>query len=441
MFGYNLRLALKSLRRTPGVAALMIGAIGLGVGVCVTTLTVWRVMSSNPIVHKNDVLYAVTLDNWDPNKPIYEDSPELPPNQVTYRDAMAMYESDIPTRKVAMRRGMFVVDPASSGADGMKPFQIVSRFTNTDFFPMFDVPFLYGSAWDDEADQTAEPVVVLSKRVNGKLFGGQDSVGRTVQLDGTTYKIVGVLNEWEPVPKYYDLTTGAFEGAEDIYLPFSVGVQLKTQSSGNTRCWRNQTLNTFDEFLQSDCVWIQYWVELPEWERVERFQSFIDNYVREQKKLGRFERPLNNHLSKPDEWLRINKVVRDDNRVLVGLSFMFLAVCLLNMIGLLLAKFLGSAPLVGLRRALGASRSEIFNQYLVEVGVIGIGGGLVGIVIAALGLLAIRNLHDNYDSLTRLDVPMGLISLAIAVVSGLIAGLYPTWRICRTQPATYLKTQ
>jgi putative ABC transport system permease protein len=56
MFSYNLRLALKSLRRTPGVAALMIGAIGLGVGVCVTTLTVWRVMSSNPILHKNDVL-------------------------------------------------------------------------------------------------------------------------------------------------------------------------------------------------------------------------------------------------------------------------------------------------------------------------------------------------------------------------------------------------
>ena len=174
---------------------------------------------------------------------------------------------------------------------------------------------------------------------------------------------------------------------------------------------------------------------------MEQYQSFIDNYVREQKKLGRFERPLNNHLRKPDEWLRVNEVVRDDNRVLVGLSFMFLAVCLLNMIGLLLAKVLGSAPVVGLRRALGASRSEIFHQYLVEVGVIGIGGGVVGIVIAALGLLAVRNLHDNYEALTQLDVPMVLISLAIAVVSGLVAGLYPTWRICRTQPATYLKTQ
>jgi putative ABC transport system permease protein len=125
----------------------------------------------------------------------------------------------------------------------------------------------------------------------------------------------------------------------------------------------------------------------------------------------------------------------------VGLSFMFLAVCLLNMIGLLLAKFLGGAPIVGLRRALGASRSEIFKQHLVEVGLIGVGGGILGIVVAALGLFAIRNLHENYDSLTRLDIPMGLFSLGIAIVSGMIAGLYPTWRVCRTQPATYLKTQ
>ena len=137
--------------------------------------------------------------------------------------------------------------------------------------------------------------------------------------------------------------------------------------------------------------------------------------MREQKTLGRFERPLNNHLTHPDEWLEVNEVVRDDNRVLVGLSFMFLAVCLLNMIGLLLAKFLGAAPLVGLRRALGASKATIFRQHLVEVGVIGFGGGLLGIALAALGLLGVRQrvrelrgadaprLHDGADRARHRD--------------------------------------
>ena len=66
MLTYHLRLAVKSLRRNPVLAGLMIGAIALGVGVCITTLTVYRLMSGNPIAHRNDVLYAVTLDSWDP---------------------------------------------------------------------------------------------------------------------------------------------------------------------------------------------------------------------------------------------------------------------------------------------------------------------------------------------------------------------------------------
>lgn len=439
MFSYHLRLALKSLRRTPGIAALMIGAIGLGVGVCVTSLTVWMLMSSNPLEHKNDIVYAVTLDNWDPLQPMYPHSPHLPPNQVTYRDAKALFESDIPTRTVMMRKGSFVLDPVHE--EGLKPYAIMARLTTRDFFPLFDVPFLHGGAWDERQDQDGAPVIVLSKETNRKVFGGQNSVGRMVQLDGKDYKVIGVLDEWAPMPKVYDLTTGPFDWPEDVFMPFEVGTRLQLPSMGNTNCWRNQTLNTFEEFLQSDCVWIQFWVELPDRERVERFQSFMDNYVLEQKKLGRFERPLNNRLSRPDEWMDANEVVRDDNRVLVGLSFMFLAVCLLNMIGLLLAKFLGAAPVVGLRRALGAQRAEIFKQHLVEVGVIGFGGGIAGIAIGALGLVGVRRLYDNYDALTRLDVSMGLIALAIALASGVLAGLYPTWRVCNTEPARHLKTQ
>jgi putative ABC transport system permease protein len=49
------------MRRNPVIAALMISAIALGVGMCITTLTVFRLMSGNPIEHRNEVLYAVTL--------------------------------------------------------------------------------------------------------------------------------------------------------------------------------------------------------------------------------------------------------------------------------------------------------------------------------------------------------------------------------------------
>jgi putative ABC transport system permease protein len=439
MLGYHLRLALKSLRRNPALSGLMIGAIALGVGICITTLTVYRLMSGNPIAHRDEVLYAVTLDSWDPDQPADDVHPELPPTQVTYPDAMAVLQSELPTRKVAIRKAALVIE-ATERKDA-KPYLTEARLTTRDFFAMFDVPFQYGGGWDAAADRDAQPVVVLSSTTNRKVFGGRNSVGQIVKLDARDYKVIGVLADWLPTPKFYDLNNGAFDPTEELFIPLSIGTALEMATAGNTNCWKNVNVSSYQDFLNSECVWLQLWVELPDRERVEQFQSFLDNYVRQQKTLGRFQRPLNNRLQHPSEWLRVNRVVANDNRVLVGLSFMFLAVCLLNMIGLLLAKFLGSAPLVGLRRALGASRRVIFQQHLIEVGVIGLGGGALGIAVAALGLLGVRRLYDNYDTLTRLDLTMVMMTLGIAVASGMIAGLYPTWRVCRLQPAIYLKTQ
>lgn len=439
MFAYHLRLAIKSLRRSPGVSALMIGAIALGVGICITTLTVYRLMSGNPLAHRNDVLYSVTMDSWDPNRPNNEKQPDLPPTQVTFTDVNVLLQSDIPTRKVAMRKASVIVE--SAGRSDLAPFQVEARLATHDFFPMFDVPFQYGGAWDEHADEDAQRVVVLSKETNEKVFGGNDSVGQAVRVNGLDYKVIGVLAHWLPAPKVYDLNNGAFDEPEAIFMPFALGQALELISAGNVHCWGDEPQNSFVEFLNSECVWIQFWVELRDREQLAAFSSYLDNYVMEQKKLGRFQRPLNNHLRRPDEWLKVNRVVGNDNRVLVGLAFMFLAVCLLNMIGLLLAKFLGGASMVGLRRALGANRGVIFRQHMIEVGVIGGCGGLLGIGVAALGLLGVRQLYENYNELTRLDVTMGLIAVGIALASGLLAGLYPTWRVCRLQPATYLKTQ
>lgn len=439
MFTYHLRLALKSLRRYPVLSALMVAAIALGVGVCITTLTVYRWVSGNPIAHRNDVLYAVTLDNWDPARPWDDGRPELPPMELTYRDAQALQESAIPDRKVVMRKASFVIEPEQQA--GIKPFLVQARLTSKDFFAMFDVPFLYGGGWGDPADAGAQQVVVLSAETNRKVFGGRDSVGESLRLDGRDFTIVGVLDDWEPVPKFYDLNNGAREPVEELFVPYSLGAALELQTAGNVSCWRDENADTFQQFLGTDCVWVQYWVELGDAAKVEEYQSFIDNHVREQKMQGRFERPLNNHLRRPDEWLKVNRAVADDYRVLVGLSFMFLAVCLLNMIGLLLAKFLGAAPLVGLRRALGASKATIFRQHLVEACAIGLLGGVFGIVVAALGLWGMRQLYERFVDLTRYDMTMAVATLVIAILSALLAGLYPTWRVCRVQPATYLKTQ
>ena len=134
------------------------------------------------------------------------------------------------------------------------------------------------------------------------------------------------------------------------------------------------------------------------------------------------------------------EVVRDDNRVLIRLSFLFLLVCVLNTVGLLMAKFMGKSNEVALRRAMGASRRDVFQQNLVEVGLIGVLGGLAGTGLAWLGLRAVENLYRGYEHLVSLDATMLLTAIAVATGFAILAGMYPVWRVSRLAPSRLLKT-
>ena len=114
---------------------------------------------------------------------------------------------------------------------------------------------------------------------------------------------------------------------------------------------------------------------------------------------------------------------------------------MLNTVGLLLAKFIGKAPQIGLRRALGATRSAIFGQHLMEVAVVGLAGGVLGLALAWLGLRGVQAMLEEADRYAHLDFNMLGAGLAIALLASFIAGLYPTWRVCRMSPAPFLKTQ
>ena len=139
--------------------------------------------------------------------------------------------------------------------------------------------------------------------------------------------------------------------------------------------------------------------------------------------------------------MEYHDVVANDSKVLVGLSFLFLVVCLLSTIALTLTKFVGKKAETSLRRALGASRKTIFNQQIVEVSVIGFSGGLIGLLLAMLGLQGIQYLYDSPSGLVRLDWLMMTTAIVTAIVSSMVAGLYPAWRVCKIPPATQLKTQ
>ena len=115
--------------------------------------------------------------------------------------------------------------------------------------------------------------------------------------------------------------------------------------------------------------------------------------------------------------------------------------CLSNTVGLILARFVAKAPVTGLRRALGASKATIFRQHLVEVGLVGFAGGLFGLFLSYLGLMGVRALVRDFSDLAQLNLPMVAVTILVAILSAILAGLYPTWRVCQLSPANYLKTQ
>lgn len=441
-WGFNMLLhycdlAWRNIRQTPFISVLMVIAIGIGIGVTMTTLSVYHMKSADPIPNKSARLHALQLQIMDDGQTWR--TPDNLPQQVTYQDAMYLLEHSSLEKKVAMfKSGAAIHLDKPDSAPFIKDVRVTSR----DFFDMFGMSFLYGNVWSEAQSEQAAPVVVISEVLSQKLFGRKNALGESVYLGDRRHEVVGVTKKWHPAVKFYDVNNSAFDLAEEVFIPLSHAEAYRVSSWGNTNGWKNEDINSFEQFLNSETVWLQFWVELNSASEKAQYGQFLLDYMREQQQLGRFNRKeLEYNLQPVMQWLKYNHVVSADNKILVGLSFMFLAVCIANILGMLLAKFLKRAPDAGVRRALGASKRQIFYQHLVEVAILGLLGSVVGVVLAQLGLAGIRESKSGYELIATMDWQMLLISPVISILACLIAGLFPAWVVCKTSPATHLKIQ
>jgi putative ABC transport system permease protein len=437
MFTHYLDLAWRSFKRTPLVSGLMVLAVAVGIGITMTSLSVYHMMSADPIPLKSERLFHPQINTRDDGEAWWTSDEHA--HQMTYKDAINLYRAPLDVKKTPMIRTGFTLHMDSSE---VKPFRESVRMAGRDFFTMFNQDFIYGGPWTMSQELNALPLAVIDETLNEKLFGGENSVGESFMLNDTQFQIVGVTKECDINIKFYDLNNGAFNKPERIFIPFSLMETMEIDSWGNTNGWKYEVIDNYQGFLQSEMNWVQFWIELNTAEQQQAFREYLVDYLTEQGTLGRFTREeVAYELRNVKEWMTYNEVVSEDNQVLVALSFMFLIVCLANILGLLLGKFLRRAPEVGVRRALGANKKHIFMQHLVEVALLGFMGGLLGILIAQLGLWGVRQTYGYYSSIATMDLSMLLAAPAIAIVACIIAGLYPAWLVCRTTPAIYLKTQ
>jgi len=437
MLSYHLKTAVASLKRNPVLTMLLIAAIALGICVSTSFVTLRHLYMQDHLPGKTDKVLYAQIDTWGKEAPYNSNRPELLPDQVTYRDARGLLRSNIPVRQTpTFVTSMFVhPDPKVS-----RPFQADVRLTFGDLFEMFNVPFQYGGPWTKAADAKPEAVAVIDHNTNEKVFRGENSVGRSIRLEDRWYRVVGVLAPWRPAYRLFELNRNPTGSPEPVYIPFNWVEPLNAPTIGNTAGWGNAEIDTPEDFRNSEIVWIQYWVELPDQNARRAYLDWLRSYAADQKKLGRIPRPIRVSLSTIPEILERSRFIPDSVRTMSIVSLLFLAVCSVNLIGILLGKFLARIPEVSVRRALGASRAQIFWQHLVECELIGLIGGAIGILMS-YGLLKVLAKYVYSGEALRLDGEMLLVAGFLSLVAGAVAGIYPAWRVCSVPPAMQLKVQ
>lgn len=436
MFTYYLELAWRGLRRSPGLTVLMVLAIGFGVAASMTTYSVYRAVSGDPIPWKSSRLFVPQIDMWGPGA---QGSDGEPPPMLDYADATALMRD----HRARHQSAIYVVAPTViPSRAGVHPENVLGYAVYSEFFPMLDVPFRFGSGWGAGDDTGRSAVVVIGSALNDKLFGGEDSVGRTVNVDGKDYRVVGVLDDWRPQPVFFDAVDVDFNAeGPGLFLPFARAIAMNLVNAGATNCSELPKMEGFAGRQLSSCVWIAFMAELDDAAAVAAYRRYLDDYAAEQTALGRFHWAPNNRLRNVRAFLDYLQVVPGDTRVALLVAQGLLFVCLVNTVGLLLAKFLRRSGEIGVRRALGAPRRAIYAQFLIEAGVIGTAGGVLGVLLTAAGVGGVvAVLPRRFADLAYVDLPLLGSTLLLAVGSTLLAGLYPTFRAARVQPAWQLKS-
>lgn len=450
MIFYNVKQAWIGVCSRPWLTFLMVIAIGIGIGIFMTALTMVYQNTKVDLPHKSDRLFSVQLDS----RSMTADPVDHFNNMIdlTYQDAVALNKQDIPGAKTTFT---WLTDHiVNLDNSDVKPYRGYSIVTTKSFFELMDIPFIYGNPWTIEQELAGEPVVVLTKWRNEYLFGGENSIGKQIRLNDQVVTVVGVMDSWNVRYRFYDRSF--IQGlSDDAYLPYQLAIQTNMKRNARFECWDNTNMDfqveNVDELIASECGWVTFWAELQEPNNKAEFEYFLNQYVEDQRVSGRFPRPNNNFVTSLDEVMEFVHNNNVDNIFYFLIGGLFMSACVFSAIGVILTRFMQKRSEVSIRRAMGAKRKTLIGQYLSEVALIGMIGGFIGIAVTAVSLYLMKlktfksssfyaDIGD-LDKLFQLDWVMMATAIAVAIFSAILIGIIPIWQVCHVQISQHLKAQ
>lgn len=429
---YLLKLAIRSIKTQRLLTTLVVVTLGLGVGASMVMLSIASALIGNPVPTRKGVLFYPQIDP----RPMggYFKGVSLP-DQFTYIDAMNVVNAKRADRQAAMTGGQVTVSSHQQLDADKNTFP--ARYTTRDFFSMFDLKFIEGSAWSELDDKNGARVVVVTSNFANRVLHTNSVLGKTITLNNLLFQIIGVVNDWHPVPHFYDLyQDGAYSKGEDVFLPLKTAHDLDLPTQGSMACWSYTPSAEIDE---ANCTWIQVWVQLNNEMERRSFVDYLRNYSLEQKSLGRFQRPPDVLLSNVRQWLHNQDVFPKSIQMETWLAISFLIICLVNCMTMMTVAYLRKATTLSIRRALGATRLTIYLQLLTESAVYGAFGGIVAIAVMVIGVHFARMQETSFSYLINYTGGWFIFTFVVTVCATLIAAIIPSWQVARRAPYDLLK--
>ncbi len=405
----DIRYAFRMLRKNPGFTTVAVLSLALGIGANTAIFSVIEAVLLRPLAYEDPKRLVLLADLQDPKDGalLFRDIASFKSLSRCFTNIAAYYRDS----------GFSTVNLTAGG----EPESVQGAFVSGNFFDVMGVAPALGRTFTLEEERRRERVVVLSHGLWMRRFGGSRSViGKALQIDGANVQIVGVMPATFQFPA----------PDQQLWVPLTIN-----------RYWDDPALTA-----NIDPNHTRYFYE--RWQAIGRLspavtvvqaQSEIDTVFRrthvepgENRMPGITLLPLRTNVS--------GNTQRALVVLLCAVSFVLLISCS-NVANLMLARGTTRKREMALRAALGAGRGRLLRQLLTESIVIALFAGVVGLLLAYLGVRTlVAFAPSNIPRLEEAGIDRGALAftLVISILAAVICGLFPAWKVSCYRPGESL---
>jgi putative ABC transport system permease protein len=386
----DIRFSLRSLARHPVYAVTSIATLALGIGANALVYAVASAVFVQPLPFaRGDELVKVTVTHRVASGKVAE-----------FAVSPIDFTTFVQRNRTLSGIGAILTQSYSvaTGAPGDVPRTLLGGGVSASMWHVLGVEPIAGRAYTDAEDQPGASLVMIGEELQRRLFPGAPSnaVGHTLSIDGAPRVVVGVMPA--------GVTPGLFPG--DVWLPLGINASTVTPAPNRTI----QLIGRLKPRVTIDQARVD----------IERIARELETELpTTHKEYGGTAVSLRSKIADGVESLALT--------LLASVGFL-LVLAIANVANLALARVSRRRTEISTRIALGGPRSSIVRQQLCESILIGVGGGVFGVIAAAVILPSLMRMTSGGSALLNLvAVDWRVLSMVmlVSIVAGALCGIAP----------------